>query len=141
MTVADLKSAMRAEEAARLSDETQRLYGEAEAREDTDWLEVTEALQLRVLTAAGVSPERMRAALFLLRCGAQLFPRDEEMQQLSLYVRHNRASAGNLTEGDALVDVPLYTLPNSGGDSAPTSLRKACANGGLPTLVVGGSFT
>ena len=128
---------MRAEEAARLSDETQAAYAAAEAREDTDWLEVTDALQKRVLREGGVPPARMAAALFALRAAAQLLPHEPELAAIPLYVRHNRAAQGSLRAGDAAPDVPLHA-PRAGGPA--TTLRAACA-APRPTLLVAGSFT
>jgi len=126
---------LRAEAAARLSDETQAAYGAAEAREDTDWLEVTAALQQRLLREAGVPVERMAAALWLLRSAAALFPHEAELAAIPLHVRHNRARQGSLVVGDAAPDVPLHPL----ADAAPISLLAACAD--APTLLVAGSFT
>lgn len=130
-----LKKAMRAEEMARLSAATQRAYAAAEASEDASWLTVTADLQRRVLRRAGVPPERMTAALYVLRSAAQLFPNDAELGSIPLQVRHNRARQGHLREGDQLTDVQLHQLSTG----APTLLREACA--GRPTLIVAGSFT
>ena len=127
---------MQAEEEARLSEATQRAYAAAEARLDTSWLEVTDALQRRVLTRVGVPPERMTAALFALRAATQLFPDDLELRSIPLQVRHNRAAQGCLREGNALVDVPLHSLQHG---APSTSVSQACTD--LPTLLVAGSFT
>ena len=138
LTLSGLKAALRAEEEARWSEATQAAYGTAESdKSDADWLEVTDELQRRVLRGAGVSPPRLAAALFVMRAASQLFPDDAEVQQASLYVRYNRARPGNLRAGDALPDVPLYSLQP---DCKPTSLRAACA-GPVPTLLVAGSWT
>ena len=126
---------LRAEEAARRSEETQAAYGEAE-RGGSDWLQVTEALQRRLLREAGVAPERAAAALFALRAAAQLFPCDAELRSIPLYVRNNRAAQGSLREGDAVPDVLLHR----GAAAHAVSLRTACA-GPLPTLLVAGSWT
>lgn len=99
---------------------------------------MTDELQRRVLRDVGVPPPRMAAALFAMRAASQLFPDDAEVQQTSLYVRCNRAAPGNLRAGDALPDVPLYSLQPA--DCERTSLRAACA-GPAPTLLVAGSWT
>ena len=143
LSLPQLKVALRAEEVARLSASTQAAYAAAEAREDTDWLDVTEELQQRVLRdEAGVPPAHMAAALFALRGAAQLFPRDAELRRIPLYVRHNRAEQGTLRAGDALPEVPLFPLrpAAAANDDAATSLRAVCA-GMQPTLLVAGSFT
>ena len=102
---------------------------------------MTEELQRRVLREAGVPPVRMSAALFVLRSAAQLWPRDAELRQISLQVRHNRAERGTLRDGDALPDVPLFPLrPGGAAAAAAVGLRAACA-GPAPTLLVAGSFT
>ena len=68
LSLDELKTALRAEETARLSDATQAEYGEAESgTADSDWLEVTDALQRRVLASCSVPPQRMEAALYVLR--------------------------------------------------------------------------
>ena len=157
LTYGALKAALVAEEAARHSTEVQGAYGAAEAEgSDTDWLEVTGAMQRRVLSeVGGVPSERMAAALWVLRSAHQLWPDDAELRQLSCWVRHNRAAAGKLAPGDAAPDVPLHALDDvplhalDGGVGAPSraaapvarplSVRAAC--GGAPTLLVAGSFT
>ena len=140
MSLAALKAALRREEEVRLSEETQAAYAAAEAKEDTDWLEVTEGLQERVLQeVCAVPPERMAAALYLLRAASQLFAEDDELRQISLYVRHNRAEQGCLRPSEALTDVPLHS-PSAVAAASTTSLRAACA-GPHPTLLVAGSFT
>ena len=131
---------LRAEETARTSSDTQAAYAEAESGAHgtgRDWLDVTEALQQHLLAEQGVPPERMAAALFALRAASQLFPDDAELRQLSLYVRHNRAQLGTLRPGDALPDVPLFSLEGMG---AATTLREVC-HGPQPTLVVAGSWS
>jgi hypothetical protein len=111
-------------------------YHAAEASGHSSWLEVTDVLQRRVLQVHSVPPERMAAALFVLRAAAQLFPHDEDVQSIPLYVRHNRAEQGSLRAGDL---IPLVTLhPPKPGTT--TTLPVACA-GQQPTLLVAGSFT
>jgi len=138
LSLQSLKRAMRAEEAARLSKATQQAYARAELQEGSSWLEVTDALQRRVLTRAGVPSARMTAALFLLRTATQLFPDDAELCRIPLQVRLNRATDGRLREGDALIDIPLHRLQD-GASTSVVRLSEACAN--LPTLLIAGSFT
>ena len=118
----------------------QAAFGAAEAAEsDTDWLEVVSAMQKRILREAGVPSERMAAALWLLRSAAQLWPEDANLQAISGWVRHNRASAGTLVVGDPAPDVPLFPIEAATPPAPPSSVRCACA--GKPTLLVAGSFT
>ena len=129
-----------------MSEATQAEYGAAESgthgsSTHEDWLEGTEGLQRGVLTDAGVSTERMAAALYVLRAASQLFPGDAEVQHASLYVRHNRARPGTLKLGDELPDVRLYSLQQStDGVKEHISLRAACS-GAAPTLLVAGSWS
>jgi hypothetical protein len=132
----ELKAALRAEEAERLSPATQAAYHEAEASGHSSWLEVTDALQRRVLQGHRVPRERMAAALFVLRAAAQLFPHDNDVQSIPLYVRHNRAEQGSLRAGDPLPVVRLHPLHTG----ATTTLPVECA-GRQPVLLVAGSFT
>jgi hypothetical protein len=132
-----LKDVLRAEEVCRHSEATQDAYERAEAPgSKTDWLEVTSAMQERLLTEVGVPPERMAAALWLLRSAHALWPDDAEVRAISCWVRHNRARAGTLACGDRAPDLPLY--PITGTDGA-TSVLRLC--GGQPTLLVAGSYT
>ena len=123
LTLETLEAVLRAEEVARRSDEVQAAYGDAERGDgDGDWLDVTDALQRRLLAdAGGVAPERMAAALFAPRVAGELFP---SLAPLSLYRRHNRAAAGTLREGDAPVDVPLYLGGRRRADVAPRGVRR-----------------
>lgn len=124
----------------------QMAYGRAEAAgSETDWLEVTSRMQERVVREVGVPSERQAAALWLLRSAASLWPDDDELRAVSCWVRHNRARAGDLSEGDLAPDLPLFpltdeaALASSSAATAISSVRHACA--GKPTLLVAGSFT
>jgi len=151
LALESLKRLLRREDAARRSATTQALYARAEAPgSESDWLEVTAALQEEVLREGGVSPAQMAPALWLLRSAAQLWPEDEELRTISCWVRHNRAAAGTLRVGMPAPDLPLYPIvgldAGSASGSAPSppsapssSVRRVCA--GKPTLLVAGSFS
>ena len=118
---------MVAENAARLSEETQAAYAAAEANasdEAADWMEVTDALQRRLLRAAGVPPEREAAALRALRAATYTYP---ALASIPLYRRYQRARSGDLSVGDAPPNVPLLT---AGG--AATTLLEAAASARVP---------
>ena len=119
----------------------QEAYGRAEVdSEEEGWLEVTAAMQTRLLAEEGrVPPERMAAALWLLRSAAQLWPDDAELRQISTWVRHNRAAAGSLQVGDAAPDLPLHSIGLPESPAATSSVLRACD--GKPTLLVAGSLT
>lgn len=129
---------LRREEAARLSEETQAAYALAEAS-GSDWMHVTRRLQERLLSEAGVGPSRMAAGLHVLRCAASLFAEATLAAHgaLPLYVRHNRASAGQLSEGDAVpAGLIVHDLDGSAVDFATTLSGRP-----VPTLLVAGSWT
>lgn len=135
---------LRREEAERHSDATQAAFGVAEAAgSETDWLEVVSAMQARVVREAGVPSGREAAALWLLRTAASLWPDDAELQMISCWVRHNRATSGSLVVGDGAPDLPLHAIvsasPRHHGAARGTSVLRACAR--KPTLLVAGSFT
>lgn len=167
---AELLELLTREDTCRQSEATQAAYADAEAPgSDTDWLEVTAAMQERVLRESGVPQARMAAALWLLRSAHALWPEDARFRQVSCWVRHNRARDGALTPGCPAPDLRLHPIEieweiereiercassaagvfsatgassaagASAGVAAVTSVRRVCA--GKPTLLVAGSFT
>ena len=150
---AELLELLTREDTCRQSEATQAAYADAEAPgSDTDWLEVTAAMQERVLRESGVPQARMAAALWLLRSAHALWPQDARMRQVSCWVRHNRARNGTLTPGCPAPDLPLQPIEierekergassagASAGVAAVTSVQLVCA--GKPTLLVAGSYT
>jgi hypothetical protein len=134
-----------AENAARLSPETQAAYEAAEAA-DADpgygWMEVTDALQRSLLRQRGVPPEREAAALRALRAATYTFP---ALAAIPLYRRFQRARAGNLAPGDAPPDVPLLDACGSRTTLlAATAAARAPADGRaapLPLLLCAGSVS
>ena len=135
LSFAALQAVLRREEQERMSDRTQAAYLEAEADGGCGWLEVTSALQERLLADAGVPPTRMAAALHLLRCAASLFG-DALGDATPLYARHNRAARGALCEGDPVPELRLHCAESG----AAVPLRSALGDG-MPTLLVAGSWT
>jgi hypothetical protein len=140
-----LRELLTAENAARLSADTQAAYAAAEAA-DADpahgWMEVTDALQRRLLRQRGVPPEREAAALRALRAATHTFP---ALAAIPLYRRFQRARAGALAPGDAPPDVPLLAA-----DGSRTTLlsgvaaARAPADGRatpLPLLICAGSVS
>jgi hypothetical protein len=139
-----LRGLLHRENAARLSPATQALYAAAEARQDTDWMEVTDALQRRLLREAGVPPLSEAAALRALRAATHTYP---ALASIPLYVRHQRARAGELAPGPAAPDVPLLTLAGERTSllAAAQQLRAppagSAARGPLPLLLCAGSVS
>jgi hypothetical protein len=140
-----LRELLIAENAARLSPETQAAYAAAEAA-DADpgygWMEVTDALQRRLLRARGVPPEREAAALRALRAATYSFP---ALAAIPLYRRFQRARPGVLAPGDVPPDVPL--LASDGSRTTLLAGVAACrvpADGRqapLPLLLCAGSVS
>tara|TARA_B100000683_G_scaffold265887_1_gene297461 strand:- start:155 stop:613 length:459 start_codon:yes stop_codon:yes gene_type:complete len=139
LSLVELKALLRAEEEARLSEETQATYGQVESEGgDKDWLCVTEELQRRVVLDAGVPTDRLAAAVHLMQQASSLFPDDADLhgpRAISLYVRHQRAERGSIRPGDVAPDLPLYHL-----DGTTTTVHDVC-KGATRTLFVSGSFT
>ncbi|KAI7840526.1 hypothetical protein COHA_005825 [Chlorella ohadii] len=79
-----LQAMLRREDELRLSAEVQEAYAAAELREDTDWMEVTEGLQRRVLREFGVPPHQEETALRHFRAAPHLHP---ELKPLAIYHR------------------------------------------------------
>ena len=69
----------------------------------------------------------------ILRSAHQLYAHDEELHNLSLYVRHNRAQQGQLKVGDEATDVELLTMNNEFVSLFSHSHR--------PLLIIAGSYT
>lgn len=138
LSFGELVEVLRREERMRLSEETQAAYARAEAS-GTDWLAVTQRLQQRLLSEAGVEPSRMAAGLHVLRSASSYFGKATLAAHgaLPLYVRHNRSDAGQLREGDALpAGLTLHTL-----DGAAVDARSVLGGQSVPTLLLAGSWT
>ncbi|PRW59105.1 iodothyronine deiodinase [Chlorella sorokiniana] len=86
-----LQAMLRREDELRLSAEVQEAYAAAELREDTDWMEVTEGLQRRVLREFGVPPHQEETALRHFRAAPHMHP---ELKPLAIYHRHQRSRQG-----------------------------------------------
>ena len=85
----------------RLSPAVQLRFSEAEKSGSSDWIEVAGEVQSEVLAEFGIRPTP--SALNELRVSAVRIG-------ISLYVVHNRASAGYLEIGSKAPDVPLFDL-------------------------------
>ncbi|KAG2494373.1 hypothetical protein HYH03_007430 [Edaphochlamys debaryana] len=113
LTLEFWRRVLAAEDALRLSPETQALYAAAELSPDSDWMEVTEGLQRRVLTEAGVPEPKLEAALWAMRGAPYRWP---ELKPLCLYHRHQRSRPcpiplGGLVPPLLLVDVEGNPTP------------------------------
>jgi hypothetical protein len=120
----------------RLSPDTQVLYAQAELSADTDWMEVTEQLQERLVREFGYeSPGDIRKALNALRGARGDYPDDLEIVQLANYMKFNRARRGDLEcEMDA-PNVPLVAM-----NSNLVHLHDF-VQPGRPLVVVAGSYS
>ncbi len=142
-TEAFLRDLLEKENAARLSAETQAAYAAAEAgaSDKQDWMAVTDALQRRLLRAAGVPPLQEAAALRCFRAATHTYP---ALASIPIYRRFQRARAGNLSAGDAAPDVPMLTLTGERttlltGTRAARTVAGAAAL--LPMIIAAGSLS
>ncbi|KAL4440384.1 hypothetical protein ABPG75_003385 [Micractinium tetrahymenae] len=127
-----LEAMLRRENELRLSAETQAAYRDAELREDTDWMEVTDGLQRRVVREAGVPPHLEEAALRHFRAAPHMLP---QLKPLAIYHRFQRSGQGPYSEGDALL--PGLKLVDM--RCRPVSLNELAA-GLLPVVLLAGSW-
>ncbi|CAM4837810.1 unnamed protein product [Rotaria magnacalcarata] len=133
-----LKYLLIQEEQIRLSQETQQLLANIEDRKDIDWMDIVTDLQTELIKKAigeDATQDEIQYGLHIFRSAHQLYGRDPEFHNLSLYVRHNRAKQGNLKLGDQAVDVRLL---NTNGEFV--SLLSHC-HPNRPLLILAGSYT
>jgi len=128
-----LKQLLIRENELRLCKEIQQEYAEAERRTDTNWMIVTEKLQLKVLQEFGIT--NTDEGLYALRTAALAFPDDPEICNIQLYVKYNRTRKGTLIQGDLAPNVTLHKLDNSF-----INLLQ-CVRKGIPLVVIGGSYS
>jgi hypothetical protein len=129
---ADLLSILSYENSLRLSPSAQARFAAAESSASSDWMEVCDELQKETLRHFNIEPTPQ--ALNDLRVAAVNHP-----DKPSLYVKHNRARAGDLIVGSPASDVPLAALRGT-NDSAPKSLLQY-QQGGRPLVVLAGSYS
>ena len=105
-------------------------------------MEVTDALQRKLIREAGVPPERQAAALRAMRAATYTFP---ALASIPLYRRFQRARAGELAVGNAAPDVRLLTAHGAAttllaGTAAARRPRDG-VSAPLPLLVCSGSLS
>ena len=77
------------------------------------------------------------ACFSILRSAHHLYSDDdEELRQLSLYVRHNRAQRGHWKVTEQAEDVPLMTI-----DGQTRSLFSYHQHNDRPMLIIAGSYS
>jgi len=128
---------LRKENQIRLSADFQALLASIEDRKDIDWLDMVEEMQRNLVQEFGFSgsEENINTGLSFLRSAVSLFPEDEEVRTIPLYVKYNRARNCDVKVGSLAPNVPLCTM-----SEVPLSLH-ALVQPGRPLVVVGGSFT
>ena len=124
---------LKRENELRLSADTQAEYTRAR-RVDPDGLPlvvaVTERLQQRVAREFGFASEdpdseqSTARGVELLRSAQALFPGDDEIRAIPLYVRYNRMRRGELSVGDACPDARLLRITD-GSDTRLTAFQGA----------------
>lgn len=88
--------------------------------------------------------EHVKDVLLQLRRAQYDYPNDEDIKNIPLYVKYNRARRGNLKPGDLAPDVPLvaYTITTGGkAQLAPTTLWAQNTKSDRPMVVMAGSYT
>ncbi len=133
---------MRREAELRRAAETQEAMQRAEESVDSEWMNVVEDLQYRILKE--YQEERIRSSsnesenitVHSLREAALRHP------EIAFWVKYNRARRGNLKVGDAAPDVPLRRAANG----ELTSLLASSSTDGdtsVPsrTVVIAGSLS
>jgi hypothetical protein len=117
----------------RLSPVTQQAYADAELRDDTSWMHVTEELQKRVVREFGI--EDIEYGLTNIRIAHVLYPNEQDFKEIPLYVKYNRCRQGNLHCGDYVPHVDLKLLTGK-----PVSLSDFYVQD-KPLVIVGGSYS
>jgi len=128
-----LKAMLIREHELRTSIETQKIYSEAEKSEATDWMEVTDQLQRRVIKEFGIEDEEL--GLYSLRTAAIAYPDVQDFKEIPLYVKYNRAKNGFLKCGDEAPNVNIVKMDQSCGSLLDYS------NIGRPLVVIAGSYS
>jgi hypothetical protein len=125
---------LRKEHELRTSSATQQAYTEAERSVDTDWMEVTDGLQRRVLRDAGVHEQQLEEALSDFRAAPYHYP---NLKQIPIYHKFQRSRQGPLNEGDPVPENLNLVDLSSGGIANFTAL----ASGPRPIVILAGSWT
>jgi hypothetical protein len=118
----------------RLAAETQALYAAAERSVDTDWMEVTEKLQLRLINEFGFT-DTERALNALRSARANFASEDPSILDLAVYLKYNRARKGALQVGDVAPNVPMTFLDGS------TKQLHDVVSVGRPAVLIAGSYS
>jgi len=101
----------------------------AENSADTEWMDVAEKVQQRVVKEMGLTASR-KFTIRDLRLAALRNP------QIAFWVKHNRARTGDLTVGEAAPNVNLLRA----SDGQPRTLLDGCSSTDR-TVVIAGSIT
>jgi hypothetical protein len=131
-TEEEFAALLQREQALRTNAKTQQAYTEAERSFDTDWMEVTDALQRKILVEAGVSEQEIETALADFRAAPYHYP---ALKQIPIYHRYQRSRQGPLKEGDP-IPANLNLIDLTSHCSVDFT---AMASSGLPVVVLAGS--
>lgn len=125
----------------RLSEEWQNKYAVVRNSTVIDWMDLTIDLQRSVIQR--FLPDNMKHnenaiqfGLNVLRSVQTLFKDDEELMNIPLYIKYNRARRGILKKGDSYVDVPLIDFKSNQHITLSNLF-----NDKLATLIIAGSWS
>eukprot|EP01094_Clydonella_sp_ATCC50884_P021081 TRINITY_DN4545_c0_g1_i3.p1 TRINITY_DN4545_c0_g1~~TRINITY_DN4545_c0_g1_i3.p1 ORF type:complete len:740 (-),score=155.92 TRINITY_DN4545_c0_g1_i3:551-2770(-) len=129
------RAMLRREEELRLHPQVQLLYRRTSLYSALD---VTRWIHLRVALEFGLWDHRVVCAIVSHAQAIQ----DEELLSIPHYIRHNRTRAARvLSPGDAVPDVPLYTLAGCRTSFHAELSTLAGGDTAKPLVVVAGSYT
>lgn len=89
------------------------------------WINVTEKLQESVATEFGfISPADCYSAVYQMRTAHVKYSTEQRFQDVSVYVRNNKARLGNLQIGDTLPNTEICSF-----DTTPIKLHDVISDG------------
>eukprot|EP00698_Gefionella_okellyi_P002070 TRINITY_DN1194_c0_g1_i1.p1 TRINITY_DN1194_c0_g1~~TRINITY_DN1194_c0_g1_i1.p1 ORF type:complete len:246 (+),score=38.08 TRINITY_DN1194_c0_g1_i1:106-843(+) len=145
LSLATLKKMLRRENDLRLSAEYQQRFTSVTKTLDAGsmWIHVVEELQERVVREFGYGPSRelVQYGVDLLRAAQAMYPDDQEIREIALYIKYNRCRDGDLNVGDVAPNVALYPMDNQQFcvPEVPTPLWLLSRE--QPLVLIGGSLT
>jgi len=100
--------------------------------------EVTYRIQLQALMDNGISEGRLNVGICALKSARFMYKDDPDMNQLTVYMRHDRSRKGSLQQGDDTPNVPLHTI-----EGTPIMLHDYIKNlnSKKPLFVMAGSLS
>lgn len=130
---------LRREAELRVSPEVQDAMEKAEMSVDSEWMDVIDKLQKRIIVECQASGKDGRVSAICvndLRQAAQRYP------DIAFWVKYNRAREGTLRVGDAAPDVPLRLAESCQETTLLAAMKKGMDDSyPKPCVVVAGSLS